>query len=254
MAGFSAEVTPVILTRDEEPNIGRSLGQLKWAREIVVVDSASRDRTTEIANSFPNVKIFTRPFDNLASQWEFGVSRVSTDWVLTLDADYFVTDALVAEIELLDPSSDVDGFEAQFFYAIGGRPLRGSLYPPRIVLVRRGSQTFFMDGHTQRVRVEGRVVPLRERIVHDDRKPFVEFVNRQKRYMKDEAAKIRQGRDLTFAGKIRRLRVIAPLAAPLHALFIKGAILDGWRGILYAWERFVAEAILSRELFRTRHN
>src|SRR6266480_566483 len=67
MPGLLSEVTPVVLTGDEEANIGRTLGQLGWARQVIVVDSESRDRTREIAESFPNVRFITRPFDDLAS-------------------------------------------------------------------------------------------------------------------------------------------------------------------------------------------
>jgi len=57
MPNFLAEITPVLLTRDEEVNIGRTLGQLRWAREVIVVDSESTDRTRQIAASFPNVRV-----------------------------------------------------------------------------------------------------------------------------------------------------------------------------------------------------
>jgi glycosyltransferase involved in cell wall biosynthesis len=252
MPGLLAEVTPLILTGDEEANIGRTLGQLRWAREVIVVDSASTDRTREIASSFPNVRFVVRPFDDLASQWTHAASLATTPWVLTLDADYFVPEDVANEIAALAPPADVAGYEAEFVYAIDGRPLRASLYTPRAVLLRRGAFAFYMDGHTQRVRVEGRVARLRARIVHDDRKDLRRFVARQRRYMHDEAAKLRATpwRSLSAAGKVRRLRVVAPFAVALHTLFVKRAILDGRAGWRYALERVLAEAILSVELIR----
>ncbi len=247
-------VTPLILTGDEEANIGRTLGQLRWARQVVVVDSGSTDRTPLIASSFPNVRFVTRPLDDLASQWTFAVSLATTPWVLTLDADYFVPDAVAAEIDALDPPPDVAGYDAEFFYAIHGRPLRASLYTPRAVLLRRGACAFYMDGHTQRVRVNGRIERLRSRIVHDDRKDLRRFIARQRRYMRDEAAKLRAApwRSLGAVGKIRKLRVVAPLAVALHTLLVKCAILEGRAGWRYALERVLAELILSQELMRGR--
>src|SRR5438132_10631192 len=170
MRGLLPEVTPLILTGDEEANIGRTLGQLRWARAVIVVDSGSIDRTREIAASFPNVRVVTRAIDDLASQWTHAASLASTRWVLTLDADYFVSGSITDEIAALAPPPDVAGYEAEFVYAINGRPLRGSLYTPRAVLLRRGAFSFFMDGHTQRVRVAGRVERLRQPLIHDDRK------------------------------------------------------------------------------------
>jgi glycosyltransferase involved in cell wall biosynthesis len=243
-------VTPVILTRDEEPNIGRTLERLAWAPEVIVCDSGSRDATLEIARRFPNVRIVERALDTLANQWTFAVDQAKTDWVLTLDADYIVPTPFVDELSRLDAGAD--GYEASFVYAINGRPLRATLYTPRAVLLRRDRATFYMDGHTQRVRVDGRVVPLRERIVHDDRKSMRSFIARQRRYMHDEAAKLRTADPSTLnaAARIRKLRVVAPFVVVPYLLFAKGLIFDGRAGLRYVLERFLAEAILSIALFR----
>jgi len=248
MPGLLSDVTPVILTGDEEANIARTLGQLGWARQVIVVDSESTDRTRAIAESFANVRFVTRPFDDLASQWSFACSLVTTSWVLTLDADYFVPAEAAAEIDALEPG--LNGYEAEFVYAVHGQPLRASLYTGRAVLLRRGAFDFYMDGHTQRVRVAGPVGRLQARLVHDDRKDLRRFIARQRRYMRDEAAKLRATpwRALGVAGRVRKLRVVAPFAVALHTLFVKGAILDGRAGLRYTLERVLAELILSREL------
>jgi hypothetical protein len=109
-----------------------------------------------------------------------------------------------------------------------------------------------MDGHTQRLRVEGKTGTLREHVVHDDRKPFRRFVQRQRVYMRQEAEKIRRAKSLNLAGRIRKLRVVAPFAVLVHTLFVKGLILDGIPGLRYTFERVVAEAILSWELIKRR--
>src|SRR5207244_12992216 len=142
----------------------------------------------ESASSFPSVRFVVRPLDDLASQWSAAVSFVTTEWVLTLDADYFVPEAMASEIEALEPPPNVGGYEAEFVYAVNGRPLRASLYTPRAVLLRRGAFAFYMDGHTQRVRVEGRVERLRARIIHDDRKTLRRFVARQTKCLREGAA------------------------------------------------------------------
>ena len=247
------EITPLVLTKDEEPNIGRTLAQLAWATEVVVVDSGSSDRTVEIARGFPNVRVFTRAFDEHAKQWTFGLQQVRTPWFLALDADYFVPEELVREMEELDPG-ETRGYRVPFRYAVGGRVLRASLYPPRIVLAATPHATFWQDGHTQRIAVDGDAADLRTPIVHDDRKSFRSFLERQKRYMVQEAEKLRlrDPRSLGLAGRVRKLVFVAPPAVLLHALFVKGLVLDGRAGLRYAWERFVAELMLSRELLRRR--
>ena len=247
-------ITPLILTRDEEANIGRTLAQLAWAREVVVVDSMSTDGTVTIARQFANVRVITRAFDSHDRQWTFGVNQVTTPWVLTLDADYFVTEAFAREIAALQPPPDVTAYKATFVYAIGGRPLRGALYPPRPVLLRRGAFEIWQDGHTQRIRVQGRIERLLSPLIHDDRKDMRRFIARQRKYMRQEAAKLRSAswKSLPVQGRIRKLRFVAPFATLLYTLIAKRALLDGRVGFRYAFERFLAECMLSLELFRRR--
>ncbi|MDP9360124.1 MAG: glycosyltransferase family 2 protein [Acidobacteriota bacterium] len=247
-------ITPLILTRDEEANIGRTLAQLTWAPEVVVVDSVSTDATVAIARRFANVRVVQRAFDSHAAQWAFGVAQVTSPWVLTLDADYFVTDTFVREIASLQPPPDVAGYEAAFVYAVNGRPLRATLYMPRVVLLRRGAFEIWQDGHTQRVRLRGSVERLRTRLIHDDRKNLRRFIDRQRIYMRKEAEKLRATawRALPLSGRIRKLRVVSPFATLLYTLFAKRTILDGSAGLRYALDRFLAEGILSIELFRNR--
>jgi glycosyltransferase involved in cell wall biosynthesis len=245
-------ITPLILTKNEEVNIERTLRQLGWAHEVVIIDNMSGDATVRIARTFPNVRVEQQAFDTLAAQSQYGVGQVRTPWLLALDADYYVPDDVIAELASLQPSAEVSAYVAAFIYAIRGRRLRASLYPPREVLLRTAAVSYYQDGHTQRVLVRGQVSTLSARIIHDDRKSFRRFVERQRRYMRDEARKLRRSswRTLPPAGRVRKLVVIAPLAVLLHTLFVRRTILDGWAGLYYAFERVVAELILSRELLR----
>lgn len=248
------QITPVILTRDEEANIERTLAQLEWAREVVIVDSYSTDATVGIARRSPNVRVLQREMDSLAGQSNFGIQQATTPWVLLLDADYFLPPDFVRELRSLEPPSNVRAYRAAFTYAVNGRPLRGSLYPKRIVLLHREHAKVWQDGHAHRVLADGDVADLDAKIIHDDRKSFARFLERQQRYMREEAEKLRHAdpRALSTSGRIRKLVVVAPLAVLFQTLFVKGLILDGVAGLHYAWERFVAELILSRELMRRR--
>ncbi|HEY6138902.1 MAG TPA: glycosyltransferase family 2 protein [Thermoanaerobaculia bacterium] len=246
------QITPLILTRNEAPNIARTLGQLRWAREVVVVDSLSDDDTVAIARTFRNVRVVERRFDTHAAQWQFGVAQVRTPWVLTLDADYLVPEEAVQEIAALAPPPDIAAYAARFRYAIDGRPLRAALYTPRPVLLRLGAFEIWQDGHTQRIRVLGRTEALREPFVHDDRKSWRRFVERQRAYARQEAQKLRTADPSTLnaAARLRKLRSVAPFAVLFHTLFAQRLILDGRAGLRYAAERFVAEWLIARELWR----
>lgn len=243
------KITPLILTYNEAPNIGRTLERLCWAREIVIVDSFSNDETLEVVARFPQARVVQRHFDSHEKQWNFGLgeSGISSEWVLALDADYILTHELVEELKTLKPGPDVAGYSASFIYCVSGHPLRGSAYPPVTVLYRRQKAHYRQDGHTQRVYVEGKVENLHAPIMHDDRKPLTHWLRSQARYMKIEARKLTEGNSssLNWADRLRKLRVVAPVVMLFYVLIVKGALLEGRAGLFYALQRTIAELILS---------
>ncbi len=258
---MNLEVTPVLLTLDEAPNLARTLARLAWAREVLVVDSGSADATLDIARGAGNVRVVHHAFRHPAEQWHFAVhgAGVSTPWVLTLDADYVLDDALLAALEALPADPPAAAYRAAFTYCVHGRPLRGSLYPPRTVLFRRDRARFERRGHTQALTVDGPVAWLAGRILHDDRKPLERWLRSQWRYARDEAAHIAATpwRSLPWSGRARKLVLPAPPLAFVAALLWRGAVLDGAAGWHYALQRLVAEgliaiALLERTLARDR--
>jgi len=248
------KITPVILTFNEAPNIGRTLGKLAWARDIVIVDSGSTDATLAIARECPQVRVFQRSFDTHAAQWTYAITQtgIATEWVLALDADYTLTPAVIEELSTLQPSSRISGFRAGFIYCVGGKPLRSALYPPVTVLFRHARASYRQDGHTHRVEVGGDVEQLGSSLLHDDRKPWTRWIVAQCRYMRLEAEKVRNARVpcLNWPGRIRKLRIVAPGVMILYCLFARGLILDGRAGMLYTLQRTLAEALLSFYLLK----
>lgn len=246
------QITPLILTFNEAPNIGRTLDRLSWASDIVIVDSMSTDDTRATAARYPPVRVFERPFTTHAEQWNFGLEQtgIKTEWVLALDADFVLTDAFVAELTALSPPAEVSGYRASFTYCIDGEPLRSAVYPPVTVLYRRARSKYVQDGHTQRVDVDGPVKELASRIMHDDRKPLSRWIASQVKYMRLEADKLMAAprSSLGLVDRVRRWVVLAPPLMFLHCLFVRGGILDGRAGLFYALQRATAEAILSLNL------
>ena len=243
------QITPLILTYNEAPNIARTLERLSWARDIVVVDSFSDDETLSIVARFSQVRTFQRKFDSHQEQWNFALAEtgIASEWVLALDADYLLTGEVIEELRGLAPTGEVNGYRANFIYCINENPLRASAYPPVTVLFRRAKSFYQQDGHTQRVHVEGKVDNLLAPIMHDDRKPIGHWLQAQARYMKIEAGKLTEcdSASLNWADRLRKMRVVAPLVMLFYVLIIKRAILEGRAGLFYALQRTVAELILS---------
>jgi glycosyltransferase involved in cell wall biosynthesis len=239
-------ITPVLLTYNEEQNIGRTLSRLVWARDVVVVDSGSTDRTLAILQKWPNVRVFKREFDSLGNQWRYAVEQthIATDWILRLDADYQMSDAFLAELAGLDPDAPISAYRARFDYAVFSHGLLTSLYPKITVLLRKGQFVVRDKGHTETWDVNGGMGTLSGVITHDDWKTSDQWLLNQTRYMRRELDYLR-----TSEGGLKRwLRLrppLMPLAIFFYCLFGKGLFLNGRAGIFYALQRLVAESVLS---------
>lgn len=247
-------VTALIITFNEIANIERTLDKLVWANEIVIVDSGSTDGTLDIARRYPNLRVVHRPFDNFADQCNYGLSLIATPWVLSIDADYELSNDLIEEIGRLEPVSSISGYRAGFVYRIDGHPLRGALYPPRVVLYRPNRGRYRNEGHGHKLQLDGTVLPLAGKIFHDDRKPLVRWFNSQLRYAMVEADYLLSAPQgaLKVIDRIRKLTWAAPPIVFIYTLFIKQCLLDGKAGWTYALQRVLFEIVLALELLDRR--
>ena len=245
-----ADVTPLILTFNEEANIGRTLAGLGWARRIVVIDSGSTDATLQLLAADPRVQVFQRSFDTHARQWNYGLAQVSSTWVLSLDADYLISEGLAEAMRRAFTAhghQGLAGYSIPFRYCVFGRPLRGTVLPPRIALFRRDAGAYVDDGHTQDLQLQGRCAVIGTPILHDDRKPLRRWLWAQERYLSLERDKLLSTpiRSLSRADRLRRGKLLAPLAMLLVCLIQKRCLLDGWRGWFYALQRTYVEVLLA---------
>jgi glycosyltransferase involved in cell wall biosynthesis len=247
-------ITPLVLTYNEAPNIGRTIAKLSWARRIVVIDSGSTDDTLGILRDCAQAVVIQRRFDDFASQCNFGLTKVDTDWVLSLDADYELSDALVSEIAALPGAAEYAGYRACFIYRIHGRPLRRTLYPPRTVLYRRDLAQYHNEGHGHCVAVRGEIGTLSGVVYHDDRKPLSRWIESQQRYAAAEARYLAETplKKLKRSDRLRRMGWPAPIAILFYTLIVKGCILDGWPGWSYALQRLAAETMVALAIVERR--
>ena len=253
---FVDDLTVLILTYNEEANIGRTLDRLRLFQRVVVLDSGSSDATCEIASQYPNVRVVMRTFDQHAAQWNHGLTScgITTGWVLSLDADFVLGQSLVQEIFLLNPARETSGFRISFRYCIFGRALTAALYPPLVALFRRERTHYIQDGHTQRVVVDGPVLALSGRIDHDDRKSLSRWLTSQQKYASLEAACLltKPPVSLRWSDRIRLMAWPAPILVFVYTLFVKRCLFDGWPGCLYVLQRVLAEIMIALEIIDRR--
>ena len=240
------EITPLILTYNEAPNLRRALDSIGWARKVIVIDSGSDDETQSICSEFPQVSVISRPFDNHTDQWNFGLDQVQTVWVLTMDADYQCPTDFEKEIVQLTNSQQA--YSIPFRYSVFGKILRGTLYPRRVALFEKQSFRYVRDGHTQLLDISNKAIgKLQSAFIHDDRKSLARWLKSQQAYAELECKKLCSAKKGSHGWKDRTRTwiVVAPVLTFVYCLIYKRLLLDGRAGLLYTLQRTYAELLLS---------
>jgi glycosyltransferase involved in cell wall biosynthesis len=130
----------IVITWNEEKNIRRCLESVRWADEIILVDSFSTDRTQELARSFTR-KIFQHEFDGDIPQRQRGFREASGEWLLYLDADEEVSEELGAQIRgVIGTPGGADGYYLSRRSKIFGKWIQHGGWSPDLTfrLFRRG--------------------------------------------------------------------------------------------------------------------
>src|ERR1700751_3741114 len=165
-----------IITLNEVDNLPRTMASVRFADEIVIVDSGSTDGTVQIAAE-AGAKVFTEPWKGFALQKNSAIDKCTSDWVLTLDADEELTDELQAEISrMLEADASitpqVDGYRLRLRHIFLGRWMRyGGYYPDlKLRLFRRitaSGPVYFTDRPVhESVQVTGRVETMKHDFLH----------------------------------------------------------------------------------------
>src|SRR5215469_7334401 len=91
------KITATIIALNEERNIARAIESLRCSDEIVVIDSGSIDRTVELAQNL-GARVVESNWRGYAGQKNWAAEQASNEWILSLDADEALSEALEAEI------------------------------------------------------------------------------------------------------------------------------------------------------------
>ena len=227
-------VSVVILTKNEEANLPGCLASLGWAAQVVVVDSCSTDRTVALARK-AGAQVHVNPWPGFTAQRNFGLSKCSQPWVLSVDADERVAGDLRQGIaDLLASGPGRDGYRVREVNLYFGRWLRwGGIYPGEHMILFRRQGARYESGNAdvhEGVRMEnpGRV---RGHLVHHAY-PSVELaLDKLNSYTATEAAgRLKSGGGAPLAGSL--VRAVHRFA---KNYLWKGGILDGTQGLLYCF-------------------
>jgi len=276
-----APVSVLILTRNEEANLGECLASVRWAAQAFVVDSLSTDRTAEIAHQL-GAQVYPHAFEGYANQREWALENLpfTHDWILMLDADERVPPPLAEEITRVVRSQDetAAGFYLARRFFFEGRWLKhGGLYPTWLLrLFRRGRARVEQRAVNEHVVVDGATGYLTQPFDHVDHRPLSDWISKQSRYAELEAEdyfsergpeKLEGSIVASYRGsqperkRWMRLRVwnrlpllVRPFLFFGRNYFLGGGFLDGRPGFIYHvlwsfWVRFMIDVeIIERRL------
>jgi len=245
-------ISAVVIALDEGKNIAACLESLRWADEIVVVDSGSSDGTQEIARRYTD-KVFDVPWKGFGPQKQAAVTLAGHDVVLNVDCDERVTPELAEEIGgILSVSGMAAAYTIPRRTFLGGKEIRHcGWYPDRTTrLFDRTKARFSADLVHERVEVSGDIVPLRGHLLHYSFSGIADMFPKINRYSDLSARQMfeRGGRcsilDLT----------LRPAFAFFRTYLFRFGFLDGVEGLVISattsWLAFAKYAKL-RELERS---
>lgn len=265
---MEADITAIILTRNEEINIADCIKSIKeTVKRIVVIDSYSEDRTVEIAEEL-GAEVYRHPFENHARQYMYGVELANADtmWTLRIDADERLTPESAKELTILCNSNmdtDVAGIVLRFKKNFLGRDLyHGGVYPWKKLSCYKSKlgvvEDRMMDEHI--ILSSGDVVEMKNDSLHYDFKTLEYWIDKHNWYSSKEAVDYFQNIDhpktkeeLNYKTWFKmNVYYKLPLGMRayiyyLYRYYIKLGFLDGREGRIYAflhayWYRYLVDA------------
>ena len=231
------KISAIVITFNEEQNIEDALSSLKWADEIIVVDSCSTDRTVEIARRFTD-KVIVRSWPGYSAQKNFAHAQAAHDWIFSLDADERVSDELAREVETLKQETEpnVAGYEMPRLTNYLGRWIKHSGWYPdyKLRLYDRRLAEWAGDYVHESVKVDGPTKRLSGDILHYTVLSASDHHQRIDRYTTLAAKQAHaEGKQASLASL-----VFSPVATFIRSYILKLGFLDGIEG--FAIARFAA--------------
>lgn len=225
-----------MIAMNEEANLARTLESVKWADEIIIVDSGSKDRTLEIAESY-GAKTSYHTFGGHGEQKNVALDLCTQDWILLLDADEVLTPELQKEIQRT--LADVPPFNAYWIPRLNlilGRWMRhGGFYPDhKLRLFKRGAARLSEGvGPHSTPQHEGSKGTLQGDMLHYAYPNLTVYLEHMNRYSSEIAALLEaRGRTSRSLFAFVWNAVLNPVATFLYNYIFRLGFLDGREGLL----------------------
>ena len=221
----------IIITKNESQHIARCLESVRFANEIIVLDSGSTDNTVELCKAYTD-KVFVTDWPGFGIQKQRALDKASGDWVLSIDADEQVSAELRVEIEKAIQNNQVDGFEIPRLSSYCGRNMKhGGWWPDYVLrLFKRKLGNFSPELVHERIYVTGKIAKLTQPLLHESFVDASEVLDKINAYSSLGAQRMYQLGKRTCLTEV----IFKGLWTFIRTYFIKMAFLDGGHGLRLA--------------------
>jgi glycosyltransferase involved in cell wall biosynthesis len=230
---MSRKLSVAIIAKNEETIIRRTLESVKWADEIVVVDSGSTDKTVAVCREYTD-KVFHQDWLGYAGQKNAAIDRTTGDWVLSLDADEPLEPALAEEIKKIVASQQsLDAYRIPRKTIFLGRWVKhGGWYPDyNLRLFRKGKGKFQERAVHEVIRIEGAVGNTRHAIEHHTYPDIASYMSRINSYS-SLAVDVMAGKGINGFRASWMNILFRPVLTFVHKYFFRLGFLDGKHGLV----------------------
>jgi len=230
-SGKLTQLAAVVIARNEQDNIRRCLSSLEFCGELVVVDAFSSDATVKIASEFTE-RIYERQWQGYGSQKNYGISKTTLPWVLSIDADEEVSEELKVELyQLMNggvPSDQAYSIPRKTLHS--GKWIRhGGWYPNRLVrLFQKDSGRWTEDEVHESWETEGSVGALQQHLNHYSFLDISDQVERNNDYSSLGARRLARSGQKFSVGSI----ILKPFSKFVETFLIKQGFRDGFLGFV----------------------
>ncbi len=229
-----SKISVVVSAYNEGKNIKECLDSAKnLADEIVVVDNSSSDKTAEIAKKL-GVKVFTQENDpqNIDLQKNFGFSKATGDWILSLDADERITPELAKEIKssIEYPVSSIQGYWLPRKNIIFGKWIQSDMWWPdyQLKLFIKGKGKFDKNNVHKALILEGASEKLASPLIHYNYVSIHQYLAKLNNYTDIEAESLSsQGYKFNWLDAVR-----FPVNDFVKTFFLQKGFKDGIHGLV----------------------
>jgi glycosyltransferase involved in cell wall biosynthesis len=227
------KISVVISAYNEETSLSACLESLSWADEIVVIDNSSTDKTNQIAKKFTK-KVFTQANNplNIDVQKNFGFTKATSNWILSIDADERVSQELADEIKKVVQDTVHAGFQMPRKNIVFGKWIEHSFLWPdhQLRLFRKGKGQYTSGQVHQQMQIEGSIGMLENSLLHENYQSISQFLQKMDRYTENEANSLLEKN--THFHWIDAVRL--PIRDFLKTFFLQNGYKDGLHGLVFS--------------------